>query len=146
MELDYSPGRFELLHKIGEGVHGVVMKARDLECDNRLVAIKRVALRNKYGAIATNTIREIKSLQQCDNENVSNSATDPDHLPANPIPLWPPATKSSLMQLCSDRESKLLLLSDRDLICYLSDSSLPVRNRFQIVSLLHICPDSYGLG
>lgn len=71
MELEYSPSRFEVLHKIGEGVHGVVMKAIDLECNNKLVAIKRVALRNKYGSIATNTIREIKSLQQCDNENVS---------------------------------------------------------------------------
>lgn len=71
MELEYAPSRFKLLHKIGEGVHGVVVKAIDLECDNRLVAIKRVALRNKYGSIATNTIREIKSLQQCDNENVS---------------------------------------------------------------------------
>lgn len=71
MEVDYSPSRFELLHKIGEGVHGVVVKAIDLECNNKLVAIKRVALRNKYGSIATNTIREIKSLQQCDNENVS---------------------------------------------------------------------------
>lgn len=71
MELEYSPSRYNLLHKIGEGVHGVVVKAIDLESDNRLVAIKRVALRNKYGSIATNTIREIKSLQQCDNENVS---------------------------------------------------------------------------
>lgn len=71
MELDCSANRYELLHKIGEGVHGVVLQALDLECNNRLVAIKRVALRNKYGAIATNTIREIKSLQQCDHENVS---------------------------------------------------------------------------
>lgn len=71
MELEYSPSRFEVLHKIGEGVHGVVVKAVDREADNRTVAIKRVALRNKYGSIATNTIREIKSLQQCDHENVS---------------------------------------------------------------------------
>lgn len=70
MELEYSPRRYELLHKIGEGVHGVVVKAIDLESNNKVVAIKRVALRNKYGSIATNTIREIKSLQQCENENV----------------------------------------------------------------------------
>lgn len=70
MELEYSPRRYELLHKIGEGVHGVVVKAIDLESNNKVVAIKRVALRNKYGSIATNTIREIKSLQQSENENV----------------------------------------------------------------------------
>lgn len=75
MDLEYTSSRFEVLNKIGEGVHGVVVKAIDLECNNRVVAIKRVALRNKYGSIATNTIREVKSLQHCEHENVSTPKT-----------------------------------------------------------------------
>ena len=70
MDLDYAPSRYKLLQKIGEGVHGVVIKAIDLQDDNKMVAIKKVALKNKYGGILTNTIREIKSLQQCEHENV----------------------------------------------------------------------------
>ncbi|XP_055677209.1 cyclin-dependent kinase 20 [Lutzomyia longipalpis] len=69
---DYAPSRFKVLCKIGEGVHGVVMKAIDLSSPgaNKLVAIKKVSLRTKHGSIATHTLREIKVLQHCDHENI----------------------------------------------------------------------------
>lgn len=67
---DYAPSRYKMLEKIGEGVHGCVFKALDLQ-RNRAVAIKKVALKNKYGNISLNTLREIKSLQLSNCENVS---------------------------------------------------------------------------
>ncbi|GAB0087324.1 cyclin-dependent kinase 20 [Sergentomyia squamirostris] len=74
---DYAPSRYRVLYKIGEGVHGVVMKAIDLSVPgaNKLVAIKKVALRTKHGGIATHTLREIKTLQHCDHENILSLLT-----------------------------------------------------------------------
>lgn len=65
-----SNARYKLLHKIGEGVHGIVLKAQDTY-NNRIVAIKKVSLRTKYGEVALSTVREIKALQHCDCDNVS---------------------------------------------------------------------------
>lgn len=64
---EYAPSRYKMLEKIGEGVHGCVFKAIDLQ-RRRPVAIKKVALKNKFGNISLNTIREIKTLQlsECD--------------------------------------------------------------------------------
>lgn len=62
--VEYTSSQYKVLHKIGEGVHGVVLKAEDLTT-KQLVAIKKVSLRNKHGEISLNTIREIKSLQHC---------------------------------------------------------------------------------
>ena len=67
---DYAPSRYKILEKIGEGVHGCVFKALDL-LHNRTVAIKKVALKNKFGNISLNTLREIKTLQLSKNEFVS---------------------------------------------------------------------------
>lgn len=66
-----SSARYKLLNKIGEGVHGIVLKAEDTVTD-RYVAIKKVSLRTKYGEISLSTIREIKALQNCDCEHVSS--------------------------------------------------------------------------
>jgi len=66
---DYAPSRYKMLEKIGEGVHGCVFKAIDLQ-RNKEVAIKKVALKNKFGNIALNTLREIKTLQLCKSEYV----------------------------------------------------------------------------
>ncbi|XP_055587231.1 cyclin-dependent kinase 20 [Uranotaenia lowii] len=67
---DYMPPRYQLLGRIGEGVHGVVVKARDLNNDDKIVAIKKLSLRTKHGALAPNTIREIKVLQNSQCENI----------------------------------------------------------------------------
>lgn len=69
MTSEYTPNRYKLLGKIGEGVHGVVLRAIDLTTDTD-VAIKKIPLRTKYGEIALTAIREIKTLQNCDHKNV----------------------------------------------------------------------------
>ncbi|XP_005186989.1 cyclin-dependent kinase 20 [Musca domestica] len=68
---DYAPSRYKILEKIGEGVHGCVFKALDLhrKCP---VAIKKVALKNKFGNISLNTLREIKTLQLSKSEYIIN--------------------------------------------------------------------------
>ncbi|XP_046805255.1 cyclin-dependent kinase 20 isoform X3 [Lucilia cuprina] len=68
---DYAPSRYKMLEKIGEGVHGCVFKALDLQ-RNRTVAIKKVALKNKFGNISLNTLREIKTLQLSKCEYIIN--------------------------------------------------------------------------
>ncbi|XP_011192903.1 cyclin-dependent kinase 20 [Zeugodacus cucurbitae] len=66
---DYAPSRYKMLEKIGEGVHGYVFKAIDLQ-RQKPVAIKKVALKNKFGNISLNTLREIKTLQLCQSEYI----------------------------------------------------------------------------
>lgn len=48
---EYIPNRYKILQKIGEGVHGVVLKAIDTTQDNKVVAIKKVSLRTKFGGL-----------------------------------------------------------------------------------------------
>lgn len=62
--------RYKYLQKIGEGIHGMVLKAHDLTTD-KMVAIKKVSLRTKYGDISLSTVREVKALQHCDCKYVS---------------------------------------------------------------------------
>ncbi|XP_053947318.1 cyclin-dependent kinase 20 [Anastrepha ludens] len=66
---DYAPSRYKMLEKIGEGVHGYVFKAMDLQRQEP-VAIKKIALKNKFGNISLNTLREIKTLQLCQSEYI----------------------------------------------------------------------------
>lgn len=66
-------GRYKLLQKVGEGVHGIVLKAQDLTT-GKMVAIKKVSLRTKHGEISLSTIREIKSLQHCNCKYVSEKS------------------------------------------------------------------------
>lgn len=48
---EFIPNRYKILQKIGEGVHGVVLKAIDTTQDNRVVAIKKVSMRTKFGGL-----------------------------------------------------------------------------------------------
>ncbi|XP_017482010.1 PREDICTED: cyclin-dependent kinase 20 [Rhagoletis zephyria] len=66
---DYAPSRYKMLEKIGEGVHGYVFKAIDLQRQKH-VAIKKIALKNKFGNISLNTLREIKTLQLCQSKYI----------------------------------------------------------------------------
>lgn len=66
---DYAPSRYKLIKRIGEGVHGIVIRAIDLTT-NRDVAIKKISLRTRHGDLSINAIREIKVLQYCEHKNV----------------------------------------------------------------------------
>lgn len=46
---EFVPNRYKILQKIGEGVHGVVLKAVDTMENSKIVAIKKVSLRTKFG-------------------------------------------------------------------------------------------------
>lgn len=46
---EFIPNRYKILQKIGEGVHGVVLKAVDTTQNSKVVAIKMVSLRTKLG-------------------------------------------------------------------------------------------------
>lgn len=48
---EYIPHRYKILQKIGEGVHGVMLKAIDTAENNKVVAIKKVPLRTKFGGL-----------------------------------------------------------------------------------------------
>jgi cell cycle related kinase len=62
--------RFKILEKIGEGAHGVVLKAKCVET-GEIVALKKVPCRKLEEGIPVNIIREIKALQQINgHENV----------------------------------------------------------------------------
>lgn len=60
---------FNILEKIGEGAHGVVLKAKSIKT-GQIVALKKVSLRNPENKIPTTIIREIKALEQLNHPNV----------------------------------------------------------------------------
>lgn len=61
---------YEVLEKIGEGAHGVVMKAKHIQ-SGELVALKKIPLRKLEDGIPKNIIREIKTLMALeDHSNV----------------------------------------------------------------------------
>lgn len=72
---DSPSGRYKYLQKLGEGVHGMVLKAHD-STTGKEVAIKKVSLRTKHGEISLSTVREIKTLQHCDCKYVSRKLMD----------------------------------------------------------------------
>ena len=64
---------YRIIDKIGEGAHGVVLKASHIS-SGAVVALKKIPLRNlssnEPAAIPNNILREIKSLQQLSHPNV----------------------------------------------------------------------------
>lgn len=56
--------RYSVVGKIGEGAHGLVLKAYDANPIPRPVALKRVALKRIEDGIPTSVIREVKTLQK----------------------------------------------------------------------------------
>lgn len=55
--------------QIGEGAHGVVLKAKSVET-GEIVALKKVPLRRLEDGIPNTILREIKALQEIDHQNV----------------------------------------------------------------------------
>lgn len=52
-----------ILGRIGEGAHGIVFKAKHVET-GEIVALKKVALRRLEDGIPNQALREIKALQE----------------------------------------------------------------------------------
>ncbi|XP_049611932.1 cyclin-dependent kinase 20 [Syngnathus scovelli] len=62
--------QYSILGRIGEGAHGIVFKAKHVET-GETVALKKVALRRLEDAIPNQALREIKALQEIeDNQHV----------------------------------------------------------------------------
>jgi serine/threonine protein kinase len=59
---------YDIDSQIGEGAHGIVLKAKVIKT-GLLVALKKIPLRNP-NSIPTTIIREIKSLEQLDHPNI----------------------------------------------------------------------------
>ncbi|KAH9502333.1 Cyclin-dependent kinase 20 [Bulinus truncatus] len=58
--------QYNILGRIGEGAHGIVLKAKYIE-SGEVVALKKVPLRNPEEGIPNTALREIKALQQIEN-------------------------------------------------------------------------------
>lgn len=61
--------RYLITGKVGEGAHGIVLKAYDI-VEEKNVALKKLLLKNVKNGISTSIMREIKILQQLKHCNV----------------------------------------------------------------------------
>ncbi|CAL1296040.1 unnamed protein product [Larinioides sclopetarius] len=61
--------QYSVIGRIGEGAHGIVLKAKHKATD-AIVALKKIPLKNLDEGIPCVTLREIKALQQMNNENI----------------------------------------------------------------------------
>ncbi|GBM37619.1 Cyclin-dependent kinase 20 [Araneus ventricosus] len=61
--------QYSVIGRIGEGAHGIVLKAKHKLTD-AIVALKKIPLKNLDEGIPCVTLREIKALQQMNNENI----------------------------------------------------------------------------
>ncbi|CCG83246.1 Cell division control protein [Taphrina deformans PYCC 5710] len=65
--------RYQKLEKVGEGTYGVVYKARDLENNGKIVALKKIRLEDEAEGVPSTAIREISLLKEVnDSNNESN--------------------------------------------------------------------------
>ncbi|GFT89496.1 cyclin-dependent kinase 20 [Nephila pilipes] len=60
---------YSVIGRIGEGAHGIVLKAKN-KINDTIVALKKIPLKNLDEGIPCVTLREIKALQQMSNENI----------------------------------------------------------------------------
>lgn len=61
--------QYKILGRIGEGAHGIVFKAKHIQ-SGEIVAIKKVPLRKLEDGIPNQALREIKALQEIENQFV----------------------------------------------------------------------------
>jgi len=60
---------YSFLGRVGEGAHGIVFKAKQIQ-SGEIVALKKVPLRRLEDGIPNTALREIKALQQIEHPNV----------------------------------------------------------------------------
>nr|KAF6433062.1 cyclin dependent kinase 20 [Molossus molossus] len=83
-----------ILGRIGEGAHGIVFKAKHVET-GEIVALKKVALRRLEDGIPNQALREIKALQEIEDNQYALlhqyffTAPLPAHPSELPIPQRP---------------------------------------------------------
>lgn len=61
--------QYKILGRIGEGAHGIVFKAKHIQ-SGEIIAIKKVPLRKLEDGIPNQALREIKALQEIENQFV----------------------------------------------------------------------------
>lgn len=61
---------YRRLEKVGEGTYGVVYKAEDTQCNNRLVALKKIRLEAEDEGVPSTAVREISLLKEMRDSNV----------------------------------------------------------------------------
>ena len=73
IKMDEKISAYRIVDKIGEGAHGIVLKAMKIST-GQVVALKKIPLRNlsESRGIPNNILREIKTLQQLSHPNVSS--------------------------------------------------------------------------
>ena len=71
-EIDSKTGRFryERMEKLGEGTYGVVYKARDVQNEHGIVAIKKIRLENEDEGMPSTAMREIAILKELNHPNI----------------------------------------------------------------------------
>ncbi|KAK1898408.1 Neural cell adhesion molecule L1, partial [Dissostichus eleginoides] len=67
--------QYSILGRIGEGAHGIVFKAKHIET-GETVALKKVALRRLEDGIPNQALREIKALQEIEDNEHSDVSSD----------------------------------------------------------------------
>ena len=60
---------YSFLGRVGEGAHGIVFKAKQIQ-SGEIVALKKIPLRRLEDGIPNAALREIKTLQQIEHQNV----------------------------------------------------------------------------
>ncbi|XP_053226877.1 cyclin-dependent kinase 20 isoform X4 [Podarcis raffonei] len=63
LQIEATMDQYSILGRIGEGAHGIVFKAKNIET-GETVALKKVALRKLEDGIPNQALREIKALQE----------------------------------------------------------------------------------
>ncbi|CAI8052516.1 Cyclin-dependent kinase 20 [Geodia barretti] len=60
--------QYHILERIGEGAHGVVLKAKHLQT-GEVVALKKIPLKKLDDGIPNSVLREMKALQECEDSH-----------------------------------------------------------------------------
>lgn len=119
--------RYEEVDEIGTGAYGTVYKARDLHCNGRFVALKRVKISNtNEEGLPVSTVREIALLKQVNQIGHVNIVRllDVFHTPQNAL----------------QREIWLTLVFEhieQDLTTYLEGCPPPGLNEWRIKSIIY---------